>query len=135
MPNVNVQYLLAGTLLDGGFTIRMSIDDERLHDGQIRSLMAKITLATDASFGSTRAARVTVVRQTIAGEERLERTIYDVRGTPAHPMTDDEVRDKGGGSHDRCDWRRRNGCASDLIAAVETIANLDGLMSLFGRGR
>ena len=94
MANVNVQYLLAGTLLDGGFTAAMSHDQERLSDPQVRSLMNKMTLQGDESIANSRAATLIVLRRKGETNSAITRTVRDVRGTPRNPMTWQEVQDK-----------------------------------------
>ena len=50
MPNVNAQYLLAGTLADGRFSMVMAHDEERLASAPVRALMARIRLVGDESL-------------------------------------------------------------------------------------
>jgi 2-methylcitrate dehydratase PrpD len=99
MPNVNAQYLVAGTLLDGGFSMRMSHDAERLGTAEVRDLMSRVTLRPEVAFAHQRAARVEITRR--AGDV-VGMTVRDVRGTPNNPMIFAEARTK----------------AEDLIGAV-----------------
>ncbi|HVB05894.1 MAG TPA: MmgE/PrpD family protein [Acidimicrobiales bacterium] len=88
MPNVNAQYLLAGTLVDGAFSMRMAHDAERLASPEIRAVMARITLVPDESLRGTRAALLRVRRR---DGSTLKEDVRAVRGTPADPMSFEEV--------------------------------------------
>jgi 2-methylcitrate dehydratase PrpD len=91
MANVNVRYLVAATLLDGGFSFHMAHDDERLGDGRTRQMMDRIELIPDPEMSRTGAVAVTVACR--SGERHLsfERTVETLRGLAADPMTWDEV--------------------------------------------
>lgn len=91
MPDVSVQYLVAGTLLDGRFTFAMAHDHDRMTAADVSRLRAVTTLTPDESTAGTRAGTV-VVRTTDGRSVRA--AVSDVRGTAQNPMTVDEVRAK-----------------------------------------
>lgn len=91
MPDVCVQHLVAGTLLDGKFTFAMAHDHERMHAADVLALRAVTTLTPDETTAGTRAG--TVVVRTNDGRS-LRAAVSDVRGTAQNPMTTDEVRAK-----------------------------------------
>ncbi len=91
MPDVCVQYLTAGTLLDGGFTFAMAHDEARMTDADVRALRAVTTLTPDQSTAGTRAGTVVV---TTKDGRSLRAHVADVRGTAQNPMTEAEVRAK-----------------------------------------
>lgn len=88
MPSINCQYLVAASLEDGRFTFQMAHDEERLRSPRMRDLMARVRLIPEERISGTRAAEV---RLLVAGGRRLERTVTNVRGTVADPMTGPEV--------------------------------------------
>ncbi len=92
MPDINVQYLVVGTFLDGGFTFAMAHDEDRMRDSRITDLLARTTLSPDEEFRGTRYARVAVRQRGV--KQRAERTITEVCGRPNVPMSAPEVRDK-----------------------------------------
>lgn len=94
MPNINVQYLVAGTLTDGRFSFAMAHDADRMRSPDIAGLIGKTELIPDNSIDGTREAAVTVHRDTPAGPVTHHRHVAHVRGTPALPMSADEVRAK-----------------------------------------
>lgn len=91
MPDVCVQYLTVGTLLDGGFSFAMAHDENRMANADVRALRAVTTLTPDESTKGTRAGTVQV--RTKDGRS-LRAHVSDVRGTAQNPMTEDEVRAK-----------------------------------------
>jgi len=94
MPNVNVQYLVAGTLLDGGFSMRMAHNEERLHSPEVVNMMNRISLVADPEIAHTRSARISLHRRTGSKTVEIDKAVQNVRGTPGNPMSFAEVRRK-----------------------------------------
>lgn len=90
-PDISVQYLVAGTLLDGRFTFAMAHDDPRMDAPDIQRLRQATTLTPDEATSGTRAG--TVIVRTTDGRE-LRAAVTDVRGTAQNPMTPAEVEAK-----------------------------------------
>ena len=132
MPNVNVQYLLAGTLLDGGFSMRMSQDHERLGDTMVQDLMAKVRLVPEEEFAHQRAARVSITMRD--SEQPLVRTVRDVRGTPKNPMTFDEARTKAEDLIGAVIGKGRAIEVCDLVANFDQVEDARDLVSLLEAG-
>jgi len=91
MPDVNVQYLVAGTLLDGACTFRMSHDTDRMSARDVQSLMRRTSLRADESRASTRSAEVRLVNRD--GSHHAA-SVQHVKGTIENPMTEREVHEK-----------------------------------------
>lgn len=91
MANINVQYLVVGTLLDGGFSFAMAHDDARLQDATVRGLLGRTRLVADPTVSRVRCATVTMT--TTDGQQRRQH-VAAVRGTVDDPMTRAEVHDK-----------------------------------------
>jgi 2-methylcitrate dehydratase PrpD len=91
MPDINVQYLVAGTLLDGRFTFAMAHDPERMDDPEIQRLRRMTTLVSDEASTGTRSAVVTL---RLTGGEQLRTHVPFVRGTTQDPMELPEVEQK-----------------------------------------
>lgn len=89
MSDINCQYLVAGTLLDGGFTFEMAHDDERMRvDPAVLALMARTELIPDEATAGTRQGRLVVHRHE---GPPLEEFVTAVAGTAQNPMSEDEV--------------------------------------------
>lgn len=88
MPDICCQYLVAGTLVDRGFTFAMAHDDDRMTDPVITALRDRTQLLPDPDKAGVRTADVTV---TLADGRTRQRYVGAVRGTVDDPMTDDEI--------------------------------------------
>jgi len=88
MPDINCQYLVAGTMIDRAFTFAMAHDDDRMTDPAIQALRGCTELVPDPDRAGVRTADVTV---TLRDGTSRQRFIGAVRGTVDDPMTDDEV--------------------------------------------
>jgi len=130
MPNVNAQYLVAGTLLDGGFSLAMSHDEERLGDPEVQALMARIRLVGDPAIAGTRSARLSVERRRDGVTSVIDKTVRDVRGTPANPMSPAEVRTKAMDLLGGVLGGERAGTVCDLVEHLEDLGRLSELSEL-----
>ena len=91
MPDINCQYLVAGTLLDKGFSFAMAHDDARMTSPDVVALLAKSRLVPDPDSEGVRSADLTI-RTSDRGV--LRRFVPAVRGTVDDPMDRSEVNDK-----------------------------------------
>jgi 2-methylcitrate dehydratase PrpD len=91
MPDINCQYLVAGTLLDGGFSFLMAHDDDRMRADDITDLISRMELLPDEATDGTRKGRVVVHR---TDGTRVERFCEAVKGTAENPMSETQVVDK-----------------------------------------
>lgn len=88
MPDINVQYLVAGSLLDGDFSFAMAHDADRMKDPAVVALTDRTTLTPDREVSGVRTATVTI---TLTDGTELRRHVSAVRGTVDNPMSHDEV--------------------------------------------
>ncbi|HEY8368576.1 MAG TPA: MmgE/PrpD family protein [Thermodesulfobacteriota bacterium] len=94
MPNINVQHLVALTLVDGRLSFASSHDHARMSDPAILDLRKRIELVPNAELTTALPPRQVIIRiRTRAGKELYHRT-HAVKGTPANPMSRQEVADK-----------------------------------------
>lgn len=94
MPNINVQHLVALTLVDGGMNFESSHDHARMSDPRILALRARTTLIPNAELTTALPPRQVIIRVETKSGERLEHRTHAVKGTPANPMSRQEVADK-----------------------------------------
>lgn len=124
MPDINVQYLVAGTLVDGNCNFVMAHDEDRLHnDPVIRKLIDSTTLVADTEMEPVRQASVTL--RTSRGE--LYKHVPYVRGTADDPMTTDEVETKADEIMEPVVGAERS---KQLIEAVRKIESVDNVRQL-----
>lgn len=91
MPDINVQYLVAGTLVDRGFSFAMAHDPSRMAEPAIRELVGKTKLVADPAVSEVRTATV-ILR--MADGRQPRRHVSAVRGTTDDPMSHAELVDK-----------------------------------------
>ncbi|GAA3929217.1 MmgE/PrpD family protein [Microbacterium soli] len=120
LPNINVQYLIAGTIVDGRFSFAMAHDRARMTEPAIRSLVSRTRLVYDRSVTAVR--RATVVLVFDDGHSR-QRTVTAVRGTPDNPMCEAEVVEK---AHDLMDGLIGARAASRIVDSVSALGRGGG---------
>lgn len=94
MPNVNVRYLLAVTLLDGALSFEAAHDETRLGDPRVRDLMGRTSIVPEEARDRSGAVTLTIECGDSGGTMRFEETVDTIRGIPSNPMSWDEVREK-----------------------------------------
>ena len=88
MTNINVQYLVARTLVDGRCTFAAAHDEEGAARPDVAAVLQRTTLVADPDMEPIRQARVEIE---LADGRVLDRSVFPVRGTKDDPMTTDEV--------------------------------------------
>ena len=88
MTNINVQYLVARTLVDGRCTYAAAHDEEGAHHPDVAPLLARSRLVADADMEPIRQARLEI---DLADGRTLQRRVFPVRGTKDDPMSPGEV--------------------------------------------
>lgn len=94
MPDINGQYLLAVTMLDGTLTFEAAHDFERMSDPPVLALRRRIDLVGDPALNDTSPPRQGIVEFNTRDGRTLTHRVYAVRGTADNPMTRDEVEAK-----------------------------------------
>jgi 2-methylcitrate dehydratase PrpD len=94
MPNVNLQYILAAALLDGGLTFAAAHAYERMKDPRILAVKSRIRLQLDPELTQARPRRQGIVEVHTKDGRSLRAHVKSVRGTADNPMSEAEVEDK-----------------------------------------
>ena len=94
MPNVNLQYILAAALLDGGLTFATAHSYERMKDPRVLAVKSRIKLELDPELTHARPRRQGIVEVYTKDGRTLRVHVKSVRGTADNPMSDREVEDK-----------------------------------------
>ena len=93
MPDVNLQYILAVTLLDGNLTFETAHSFERMHDPDVLEVKRRITLVQDPELAAAQYTRHGIVEViTKDGAQLREHAV--TRGTVENPMTTEETEKK-----------------------------------------
>ena len=94
MPNINVQHLVALTLIDGGLNFESSHQHERMSDPAVLAVKAKIDLQANAALTTALPPRQVINTAHTLDGRVLRHHAKAVRGTPDDPMTRAEVMEK-----------------------------------------
>ena len=102
MPDVNVQYILAVTLLDGRLSFEAAHDYERMQRPDVQAMKARVHLEVDLEMDRVGPRYQALVEVSTTGGEQLREHIVNVRGRPENPMSPEEVEEKRASSWPRC---------------------------------
>ncbi len=94
MPDVNLQYILAVTLLDGRLTFEASHSYERMNDPAVLEIKRRINLVEDPELSAAKITRQGIVEVTTKDGALLREHVVSVRGTVENPLTREEVEEK-----------------------------------------
>jgi 2-methylcitrate dehydratase PrpD len=94
MPDVDLKHVLAVALLDGGMTFDASHSRERMMDPAVLAIRKRITLVGDPGLRTAKIKRGGIVEITTNDGARLREHVELVRGRPANPMSDQEIKQK-----------------------------------------
>lgn len=91
MANLSMQQMVAVLLVDGALSFKAAHDEARMSDPAVLRQKAKIKVIADESLERLLPARVAVVEITFRDGTRETERNDTVRGSPANPMTSEEV--------------------------------------------
>jgi len=91
MPDVCVQHMLAVMLIDNTASFAAAHDKPRMKDPAVLKQRAKIELIFDPQIERNTEQREAIIEITLSDGTQLREHTTAVRGTPANPMTRDEV--------------------------------------------
>lgn len=94
MPDVNLQYIMAVTLVDGHLSFEAAHSYARMKDPAILDVKRRITVDEDPTLRTAESVRTAVVEVTTVGGATFREHVKAVRGTAQNPMTWDEVATK-----------------------------------------
>jgi len=94
MPDVNVQYILAVTLLDGRLSFEAAHDYERMQRPDVQAMKSRVHLEVDLEMDRVGPRYQALVEVNTTGGEQLREHIVNVRGRPENPMSPQEVEAK-----------------------------------------
>lgn len=114
IPDINLQYILSVTLLDGGLTFEAAHSFERMKDPLVLEIVSRIELKPDPELTRAHPPRQAIVEVSTCDGRHLRRRVVSVRGTAENPMTKEEVEKKAG----------------DLVAAVMGRSKCDKLVKM-----
>ena len=99
MPDINLQHILAVTLLDGDLTFAAAHSYDRMKDPAVLKMKKCIELVEDAELSTAKPIRQGIVEITTADGAKFREHVVKVRGTAENPMTTVEVEKMYGTLH------------------------------------
>ena len=130
MPDVNVQYILAVTLLDGRLSFEAAHDYQRMQRPDVQAMKARVHLEVDLEMDRVGPRYQAVVEVSTTSGQQLREHIVNVRGRPENPMSPAEVEEKARAlmapvlGNDRVDR------LFDAIRTIEGVADISSLRPL-----
>lgn len=94
IPNINPQYLLAVTLLDGKLTFEASHSHQRMNDPAVIEVKSRIKVAVDKGLLKDGGSRQAIVEVVTKDGTIFKEHVIHWRGRPENPMTTEEVEKK-----------------------------------------
>ena len=94
MPDVNLQYILAVTLVDGDLSFEAAHSYERMKDPEVLKVKEKVRLVEEPQLKTPKSERTAIVEVTTQDGAQLKEHVVSVRGTAENPMTTEEVEKK-----------------------------------------
>ncbi len=94
MPDINLQYILAVTLLDGSLSFEAAHSYDRMKDRSVLKVKERIRLIEDAELSASSIKRQGIVEVTTKDGTQLREHVVSVRGTAENPMVKEEVETK-----------------------------------------
>ena len=127
MPDINLQHIMAITLLDVGLTFATAHDYQRMRDPRVLELTDRIELRGDDALATSESPRQAIVEVTTKGRESFRDHVVMVRGTTENPMDTEEVEAKARELVAPCLGDAK---ADSLIAAVGGLELLESVLEL-----
>jgi 2-methylcitrate dehydratase PrpD len=94
MPDVNLQYIIAVALVDGGVSFADSHSYERMQDPQIRAVKERVQLIADAKLADPAAPRSGMVEVTLKDGRKVSHFTKFPPGTKENPLNSEGVNTK-----------------------------------------
>jgi 2-methylcitrate dehydratase PrpD len=130
MPDINLQYVFAVTLLDGRLTFEAAHSFERMNEPRVLELRKKATVVGDPELTRARPEHQAIVQVTTRDGRRLERHVTTVKGRAENPLTTAEVEEKAQELLEPVLGQPRTRQLMDAINKLETLPSMRDLRPL-----
>jgi 2-methylcitrate dehydratase PrpD len=130
MPDINLQYIFAVTLLDGRTSFEAAHSFERMKDPAVLELKKRITLIGDPELTRARPEGQSIIEVTTRDGRQLNQRATTFKGRAENPLTTDEVEQKAQELLEPVLGQARTRQLMDAIAKLETVASMRDLRPL-----
>lgn len=94
MPDIDLRYILAVTLLDGDLTFETAHSFERMNSPAVLDVKKRVKLVADPELSAARTRRQGIVEITTRDGAKFREHVVSVHGFAESPMTTEEVENK-----------------------------------------
>ena len=130
MPDINLQYNFATTLIDGRPTFEAAHSFERMKDPKVVELKQRVTLIGDPELTRARPEGQSNIEITTRDGRRLEKRVTTFKGRAENPLTTREVEEKAQELLEPVLGEARTRQLMDAIDKLETLASMRDLRPL-----
>jgi 2-methylcitrate dehydratase PrpD len=130
MPDVNIQYMLAAIIIEGGLTFEAAHDYNRFQNPRLLELKEKVQLIGDEELERTGPRFQGIVEVTLKDGKMLREHVINCRGRPENPMSPEEVEKKGAWLMEPVLGKRNVEQIIDSIRRIESIGGTRELTKL-----
>ncbi|MEX2430373.1 MAG: MmgE/PrpD family protein [Dehalococcoidia bacterium] len=130
MPDINLQYLVAVTLLDGNLTFAASHDYRRMNDPKVLDMRGRIELLGDEELTRQRPSRQAIMEIFTRDGRSFKHRVLAVRGTADNPMPRKEVEEKALDLLEPITGSARAASLVDSVWNLERISDVRELQAL-----
>ncbi len=131
MPDVNCQYIIAVALVDGAVSFDDSHSYTRMVDPQIQAVRQRVELVADRALMTPDAPRSARVEVTLEDGRTVSHFTRFASGTKENPLTTEEVTAKARHLMTPVLGAQKTEALIQRVNALETVANIRDLRSLF----
>ena len=130
MPDINMRYLLAVTLLDGDLSFQAGHDAPRMNHPAVMDICNRIEVQADPSLVTPESPRQGVIEFHTKDGRSFRDHVVVVRGAMESPLTSEEVEKKERDLLEPVIGRAKTGQLIDAISNLETLGSIRDLQSL-----
>ena len=130
MPDVNCQYVIAVTLVDGGLTFESSHSYERMQDSRVRAVQARVQLVADQALMDPAAPRSGRVEVTLRDGRTISHFTRHAPGTRENPLDAKAVDEKARSLIAPVLGAARTDAIIARVRGLDTVASVRSLMEL-----
>tara|TARA_Y100001970_G_scaffold294315_1_gene450413 strand:- start:12030 stop:13412 length:1383 start_codon:yes stop_codon:yes gene_type:complete len=130
MPDINLRYLLAVSLLDRGLSFEAGHDFDRMSNDDVVQIMNKIQVETDPSLITPESPRQGVVEFNHTNGEKFRNHVVVVKGAMEDPLSTEEVETKERPLLEMVIGKDKTDQLIDTIWNLESLGNVRDLREL-----
>ncbi len=130
MPDINLQYIFAVTLLDGKCTFEAAHSFERMKEPAVVALKKRVTLIGDPELTHARPEGQSIVEVATRDGRKLMKRVTTFKGRSDNPLTTDEVHEKAEELLGPVLGKSRTRQLIDAVSRLETVASMRELRPL-----